>query len=307
MRKSRGLLLSVLILLAISSDAWAKSGAPFNIISDIHYSEIQLQFEGLCVCPRPPPFFYAIGEVWRYWEPFVAIGTTSQAFYYPFLGKSFGGVLDELGGSNSSQDSISIANETTFSQAHSWPLPGLAGLVCSKYDNPIWFTEYDAQWQNDELSLLITPEAALYANPAMQMACMADATATNLGTPLDSMPWCIGSSGSSYPMTGHVDNDNIVQANNTSAGRLLHKLCRYGMVCDPAMTPCGCVVTPSWIKSHYKVHVVRPGDRAPAWPFGVNAAYYNTGLNAPYHGTAGSNDEFLWIVYRQQYCCTCCD
>lgn len=305
---SKKLFLSILIVLQLCCNAFAKGGAPFNIVTDIRYSEIQLQFIGMCTCPRPPPIFYEIGEIWRYWEPFVAIGTTSQAFYYPFLGYGNGGVLDELGGKNASQDAANPGNESTFSQAHSWPLPGLAGLVCSKYDYPIWFSEYDAQWQNDELAQLITPEAFLYANPVMQMACMADAVSTNSGVPLDFLPWCIGSGGSSYPMNGHVDNDNIVQANNTSAARLLHKLCRFGMVCDPALTPCGCYPTPSWIKSHYKVHVVRPGNRAPAWPFGVNAAYYNSGLNVPFVGGGlGSNDEFLWVVYRQQYCCTCCD
>ena len=61
------------------------------------------------------------------------------------------------------------------------------------------------------------PEAALFANKEMQMACMLDAAAVNLGFPLDFMPWCVGSGGSAYPMTGHVDNDNIVQANSRRA------------------------------------------------------------------------------------------
>jgi len=41
----------------------------------------------------------------------------------------------------------------------------------------MWLSEYDAQWQNDEFSVFIHPEAALFANKAMQMACMADAAA----------------------------------------------------------------------------------------------------------------------------------
>ncbi len=34
-------------------------------------------------------------------------------------------------------------------------------------------------------------------------------------------------------MTGHVDNDNIVQANATAAYRMLYKLNRIGLICDP--------------------------------------------------------------------------
>jgi conjugal transfer pilus assembly protein TraU len=155
--------------------------------------------------------------------------------------------------------------------------------------------------------VVITPEAAMFATKAMQLACMADATAVNLGYTLDFMPWCIGSGGSTYPLNGHVDNDNIVQANNTVASRLIYKLNRLFMICDPADNPCGCDYTPVWIKSHYKMHVVRPADRAPAYPVGKSAKFYDSGLNVPYRGEKGSNDEFLWVVYRKQLCCTCCE
>jgi conjugal transfer pilus assembly protein TraU len=86
----------------------------------------------------------------------------------------------------------------------------------------MWWSEYDAQWQNGRLSAIIHPEAMLYGNKAMQLACMTDAKMVNRGLPLDFMSWCIGSSGSAYPMTGHVDNDNIVQTNNTVASRLIY-------------------------------------------------------------------------------------
>ncbi len=180
--------------------------------------------------------------------------------------------------------------------------------------------------------MIIHPEAALYANPVTQMACMADAAATNLGNTLDIMPWCIGSGGSSYPMTGTIQNDEITQANNSAAARLIYKLNRIFMICDPAESLCGCrytpvwikshykthVVryTPVWIKSHYKTHVVRPGSRSPAWPFGVTSTYYNSGLNVPLAGGGnvplaggglGANDQYLWTIYRRQLCCTCCD
>lgn len=295
-----------LLVLFQSSSAAGKAGVPFNPLTDINWEEIELQVEGVCICPRPPPIFYVPGLIVSYWEPFLLEETVSVPFYSPMVGASVGSsLIDELGGKNKSSDSAEIANESTFAQAHGYLVPLMTGL-CGRYDYGIWMTEYDALWQNDELSIIIHPEAALYANKVMQMACMADAAAVNIGWPLDFMPWCIGSSGSAYPMTGHVDNDNIVQANSTAAARLIYKLNRLFRICDPALNPCGCLFTPVWVKSHYKMHTVRPGIRWPAWPIGKSSKFYDTALNPPYMGALGSNDEFLWVVYRKQFCCTCC-
>jgi conjugal transfer pilus assembly protein TraU len=302
-------LLLAVVLLSLASNLWSKSGKSFDYSSDIHSEEIELTFLGICICPRPPPIFYEEGEIWTYWEPFAAVDTVSTPYYSPFMGSSIGGsALDELGGTNSTQDAVSVANEVTFSQAHIFPLPMMEWMLCSRRDYPVWISEYDAQWNNDGLSILIHPEASLFANKAMQLLCMTDAIATNLGYTLDYMPWCIGSGGSSYPMTGSIQNDEITQANNSAAARLIYKMNRIFMICDPYESLCGCQYTPVWIKSHYKTHVVRPGDRSPAWPFGATSTYYNSGLNVPMAGGGlGPNDEYLWTVYRRQLCCTCCD
>ncbi len=308
MIKSKSLWTIALLITFMSDPAGAaKSGDSFNPIEDIHWDEIDFKIEGICICPRPPPVFYETGITISYWEPFLLEDTVSVANYSALLGEMIGSsLLDELGGKNKSSDAVDIANESTFAQAHGYLLP-LMLASANRSDYGMWWSEYDAMWQNDELSAIIHPEAGLYANKAMQMACMADAAAVNIGYPLDFMPWCIGSGGSAYPMTGHVDNDNIVQANNTVASRLIYKLNRIMMICDPADNLCGCNYTPVWIKSHYKMHVVRPADRSPAYPVGKSAKFYDSGLNPPYRGDKGSNDEFLWVVYRKQRCCTCCN
>ena len=286
--------------------AAVKSGNSFNSGKDVHYEEIDFRFEGICICPRPPPVYFEEGMIYSYWEPFLLEDTVSVANYSAKQGEFMGSsTLDQLGGKNKSSDAIEIANESTFAQGHAYLIPIMEG-ICDRNDYGMWWSEYDSMWQDDELSILIHPEAALFANKEMQMACMTDAAAVNLGFPLDFMPWCVGSGGSVYPMNGHVDNDNIVQANSTVAARLIAKLCRIGMICDPANL-CGCDYTPVWIKSHYKLHTARPANRSPAYPVGKSAKFYDPGLNPPYYGEEGSNDEFLWVVYRQQRCCTCCE
>jgi len=305
---NKSFLFASLLLLLCHGALAEKSGDGFNSGSDVHWGEIEFRVEGICICPRPPPIFFEEGMIYSYWEPFLVEDTVSVAHYSPYMGSSMGSAaIDELGGKNTSSDAVDIANESTFAQAHAYLFPMIYGL-CEHADYGMWWSEYDSMWQNDELSAVIHPEAALFANKWAQMACMTDALAVNsFNFPISVMPWCIGSSGSSYPMTGHVDNDNIVQANNTAASRLIYKLCRIMMICDPADNLCGCDYTPIWIKHHYKMHVVRPADRSPAYLVGKAAKFYDSGLNPPYQGEKGANDEFLWVVYRKQKCCTCCD
>ena len=279
------------------------SGTSFNSATDIDMSEIEFTIKGICICPRPPPVFFTTGMIYEYWEPFMLVDTSAEANYSAMQGTYVGGSLaDVLSGKN--QTSSFAIPGTTFGQAHAYLLP-LMYNMCSRNDYGAWWSEMDSMWQEDELSAAITPESAMVANQASQMACMADAAAVNVGWPLDAMPWCVGSGGSAYPMTGHVDNDNIVQANSTAAASLIYKLNRIGMICD-ASSLCGCMWTPVWVKSHYKMAVVRPGIRG-VHPIGRSSSFYETGLNPPYMGSLGSNDEFLWVVYRLQRCCTCCE
>ncbi len=305
MRPCHKQLLALAALFLSASLAQAKSGVSFNAATDIQWQEVQFTIEGPCFCPRPPPIFVEEGMIVSYWEPFLLLDTSATAFYSAMMGKYVGkSAVDELGGKNKSSDAVDIANESTFAQAHAFLLPLMTG-ICQRNDYGAWWSEYDAMWQNDELAAILTPEASLFASKAMVMACMTDATAANLGWPLDFMPWCLGSGGSAYPMTGHVDNDNIVQANATAAYRMLYKLNRIGMVCDPSPI-CGCMQTPVWIKSHYKLQVARPGIRS-AHPIGRATRLWDTALNPPYTGALGPNDEFLWVVFRKQRCCTCCE
>ena len=303
------LLASVLLLSAPPAFAGIlKSGDTWNPVTDINWDDMDFKFLGICICPRPPPEFFEMGVIYEYWDPSLFIDTVSVANYSPFTGSggdAEGSIDDILGGKNKSSDAVSIADESTFFQAHAFIFSMLDGTPCENNDVGAWWSEFDAMWQDDELAATITPEAALFANKEMQLLCMSDALAVNVGFPLDAMPWCIGSSGSTYPVSGHVDNDNIVQASNTAASRLIFKLNRLFMLCDPYAL-CGCTYTPVWTKSHYQMHTARPDLRS-TYPIGKAAKFYDTGLNPPIRGMKGSNDEFLWVVFRKVRCCTCCE
>ena len=63
-----------------------------------------------------------------------------------------------------------------------------------------WTSELDPAWLDDELSFLLNPEAALFANLPAQAACAADCAASSAGLPLDPMFWCAGCQGGMYPL-----------------------------------------------------------------------------------------------------------
>jgi len=312
--------------------AAVKSGTFINPITDVAWQEIfPIKIAGItiaptpdnydtpdvasspiCVCPAPPPEYYRIGISVSFWEPARMIETVATPYYFPSLG--FGLDLAStkgfLSGTNYSLDSA-LPDQSTFAQAHYllFPVWSILGLLIdfSCVENSgfdvAYITEIDPLWQDDELSFIIHPEAALFANQDAQMACMADSAAVNDYRPLELLFWCVGSGGSAYPMTGHVDDDNIIQANSTIAARMIYKLARELLICDPGLNLCNCVQTPIWYKPNYKLQAVRPAVNKRAWPIGKSAFFFGANLNPPYRSTKGAGDEFVWLVFRKRVCC----
>ena len=296
----------VLFLLAVPRQAFSTQG--FDSSSDVDWGEIDFTIDGECTCPGN--YWNEVGLKYEYWEPFLVIDTSATPYYSAYSGKqesSSGSSFSSSilnGGKNKSSDAIDNG-ESTFAQAHGFLVDILT--LCSRSDYGEYWSETDSLWQSDLLTAIIEPEAALFANEISQLACIVDATAVNIGYPLDYLSWCIGSGGSAYPLTGRVADDNTVQANSTIAAKLIFLLNRKFMICDPAETEgCGCSYTPIWVKSHYKMAVRRPGA-ANVYPLGKSALIYGANINIPYEGTKGPNDEFMWVVYRKKICCTCCD
>jgi len=309
-----------------------KSGQFLNPISDVSWEEIfPVKIGGIaiagasnnydtpdpavypiCYCPAPPPVYKRVGIPISFWEPARLIETVATPYYFPTFGFSMN--IDKtdgfLSGSNHSLNDA-LPDQSTFAQAHYlifpvWSILELfTDFVCvedSGFD-VAYITELDPLWQDDELAFIIQPEALLFANRFAQMACIADSVAVNVQRPLEALFWCVGSGGSAYPMTGHVDDENIIQANATIAARMIYKLARELLLCDPGLNLCECEKTPIWYKSNYKLHAMRPAVRKKAWPIGKSAFFYGSGLNPPYHSGLGPGDEFLWMVFRKRACC----
>ena len=97
-------------------------------------------------------------------------------------------------------------------------------------------SEYEPTWNRDDLAMIFSPEAVLFANPLAQAACSADCLAASspLG-PLDPLIWCAGCQNSIYPMTGNVaGHESALQSSLLTVQRMHTKMHRSAISLDMA-------------------------------------------------------------------------
>lgn len=125
----------------------------------------------------------------------------------------------------------------------------------------MFMSELDPTWNRDELAFFSTPEAVMVTNPVSLVACTADAAASSVGKPLDSMFWCAGSWGGLYPLSGTQNHFNgIIDQTSLAKTKLLASLHRRGLqtrtMGDDYL--CGGELSPFIPKSQYKFTLVYP-------------------------------------------------
>lgn len=265
-----------------------------------------------CVCPAPPPVFFRPGIPISFWEPRRLVETVKDPYYFPALGASFANPSNGFfGGANSRVGSQQHAGVSTFAQAHYYIFPVWAILellvdyVCVEHSgfDLAYITEIDPLWNNDMLAFMINPEALLFANPVSQLSCIADSVAANSGLPLSALFWCMGSWGSAYPLTGHVNEDAYIQANAAIAARMIYKLSRELLVCDTGINLCACVPTPIWVKHNYRIQMAKPVRDSTCQPIGRSSLIWGSMKNPPFRAGGNVNDNFLWVIFNRRKCC----
>ncbi len=254
------LLLSLLLFASAGPAQAGVSGKMINPISDVLWSEIfpisiaGVSIKGgsseetgglsspICTCATPFP---RVGIPLEMYEPARVIETVKDAYYFPLLGVQ---LMDGQGATLDGSSTMDYGGKSrlSFQQAHYFIFPVWTILevfldfVCleSSGIDLGYLTEIDPLWNDDLLSLIIQPEALLFANPVAQAACVADAGAANAKKPLDPLFWCAGSGGSVYPLSGHVFGNDRSMANATLASRMIYKLSRQLMLHDTGINQC---------------------------------------------------------------------
>ncbi|MBI5178178.1 MAG: TraU family protein [Nitrospinae bacterium] len=269
-----------------------------------------------CACmygvpPKPFP-----GLPVSYWEPARIIETVKDPFCFPTLGLGLSNPFGPgmLAGSHA-RVSGSDVSQHTFAQAHifSFPLKELLGSIllgsCATTNSDLakgfgvtTVTEVDPLWNNGILAAFTHPESFLFANPVAAFTCIADSVTANLGMPLDPLFWCVGSWGIVYPLTGDAFSGDQLSANAELAVRSWYRLGKVGMLWDAAIDPTLCLTlpTPVWIKSHYKLQIMKPVPGRQCIPIGRSSLIWGAGKNVPF---TGMSDQFSWVLFRKKACC----
>jgi conjugal transfer pilus assembly protein TraU len=261
----------------------------------------------ICLCGSPVP---KIGISASFWEPARLVETVKDPYCFTTIGTQLANPKQGFlagGRSSHSQDEA----PSTFQQAHWYIFPVWAVLDLF-LDMPCletggfdiaYMTEIDPLWNSDLSSFILNPEALLFGNPAAQLACVADSVASNAKYPLDPLFWCMGSWGGAYPLTGHINSENYIQANAGLGARMIYKLGRESLLWDTGSNVCGPVPTPIWIKSHYRMHIIKPVRGSKVHPIGRSGLIWSSGKNPPFGSRSNAADNFLWMIFRKQSCC----
>ena len=263
----------------------------------------------ICLCGKPIP---RIGLSLGLWEPARLIDVSRAPWCFPNLG---GMTIDPglpAGRGRTGSSSGDGASGSVW-HVHDYVYPLLSwigalldiGCLESGGLDIAWVSELDPAWLDDELSFLLNPEAALFADLPAQAACAADCAAASAGLPLDPLFWCAGCQGGMYPLTGNVAaHVGGVQASLLVAQRLVFRLHRLLLAWGTSGTAalCGRYPMPIMKKSQYRWQMTQPVPATSPLtgcnPTGRSSVIWEALRELP---VAGEN--FGYLLWRKRNCC----
>lgn len=269
----------------------------------------------LCLCMRnvggtklPVP-----GITLGLWEPVRLIDVTRTPYCLVGLGGVSFAENDLKSGGKDVQ-----GNKIAFYQTHYYIYPLiywlelLTDVGCMEVGtfDVAYMSEFDPLYDSEILSNILNAESVMFANPVAQTACIADAAASNMGKPIDSMFWCAGSEGSVYPFTGFVAGaQGGVQASTLLATRIIAKMHRLLLAEETSYNPalpdnglesslCSKRYLPFIKKSQYKLQMTYPIAASSCQPIGRSDVFYNSMREFPLSG-----EDWGYLLWRKKDCC----
>jgi conjugal transfer pilus assembly protein TraU len=317
-----GLLVSLLALsCGIVSILWATSARATCCENKIDEEEIAWEHmdeainEGQCECRYGQ--YTRQGTLVTLWEPVRIIETVKDPYCMMSSGENNGsttgkqqGLLDQGAGLNSGTHSDTGAQEdhSVFQQVHII-LPDYIRQSISQVDNRCYhssvgnsmdyISEDDAAWNDDTIAAATYPETAMFADLGMQELCRVDSVSSQVGLPNSILFWCMGAWGSTFPMSGHVNNDEYVTGNIAAAARAIYVGGRTGRIYDAASYYCYSGPMLLWIKHYFKLQPIRPTPREYLIPIGLSSILWGSALN----DDVECGDNFAWVLWRKRWCC----
>ena len=264
----------------------------------------------ICACGTPVP---RVGLAMGFWEPARMIDVTTKPFCFPNLGGIKLNPGFNIGHGEASNVGVSGGTNSAKYHVHYYIYPLLTWMeiltdfLCfeqSTFDIA-YITEIDPLWQDDELTTLLNPEAAVFANPIAQAACAADCIAATAKLPLDELFWCSGCQGPMYPMNGNIGaNVGMKQSGRLAAERMVYKMHRTGLAWGTSGSKalCSKYIMPVLKKSQYRIQQVNPtpmvNGREACSPIGATTILPRSGKTYPVKG-----EDMGFLLWRKRNCC----
>jgi conjugal transfer pilus assembly protein TraU len=263
----------------------------------------------LCFCGSPIP---RIGIAMGFWEPVRLADVTMKPWCFVNLGGKKISPGFKIGHGKAYQAADNV-NSSAKWNVHWYIFPliywmeVLTDMACMEQGSfdIAYVTEIDPLWQDDELTALINPEVAVFANPVAQVACAADCAAATTHLPLDELFWCAGCQGPMYPMNGNVsEHVGEVQSSRLALSRFAYKLHRMG-IAEGTMGGrglCNKYAMPIMRKMQYRFQAVNRFPQVHGrWacpPIGSSDLKPGSGVTAPAIG-----EDLGYLVWRKRNCC----
>lgn len=210
-----------------------------------------------------------VGTQISMWRPTRLIEVVRVANCSPAMGgKLLQSETRLIGGPKSMEHDSSDLN---FYNVNVWafPLITMLELFSSYQCNPdgymdidlINLSTVDPTWNDDELSILFTPEAFIFATPSALALQIADAVSSAAGKPLNRAIGSAGAWGNLYPLSGYnLSIGSPTMNSSLIATKALAKLHRIGFarrtMGEDVM--CETKITPTLTKSQYKMSMFFP-------------------------------------------------
>lgn len=255
----------------------------------------------------PVGILYRIGLAIGFWEPVAMTDVTRE----PGVMVNMGGFkinLGKVGAGGTGQSDRSVAGGFWHVHWYKYPLIFWLNIITSvgcmqTGDMDIgYLSEIDPTWSDDTLSMILTPESALFGNLIAQGACAADAIASSVGRPLAPLFWCAGAQGSIYPITGTTNDEfSPLDASVLVSERMAFKLHREGLVMNSiGVNTAVCHQYPSPIipKDRWRYQMVNMFPEANAChAFGTSSQLWGTRRNTP-----TSKKNYGYLLWRKRNC-----
>lgn len=262
----------------------------------------------ICACTTPVP---RIGVSFGIWEPVRLVDVVEEDWCFAQLG---GLKLDPgIGFSTRAVPSEEGSQKKASFHAHWYVYPVFAifellqNFACMEVTgfDIGYVTEFDPTWVDDSLTLILNPEALLFANPIAQAACVADCASTARGFAEESLFWCMGCNGSTFMTNGNVSHKaTTTQSAVLVAQRMAFKIHRSLVAFETwgAENACQPGINPILDKRGYRVQMTNPTPHLRG-PFicpvmGESTAIYENFKTFP---VVKENHGFL--MFRKRTCC----